>query len=201
MKHVAACVIVGFGVLLAAPLARAHFKLIEPASWLVEDERGNPQKLGLCGGTSADPGTPSGAVTAVQGGQPLHIAVQETVFHPGHYRVALSVSSRDELPQDPEVVTRDTERGPWSVSADIQDPVRPPVLADGLFAHTERAAGMWETDITLPNINCQKCTLQIIQFMAEHGYNQDGGYSYHHCADLDITADPSKPVDSGWPAQ
>jgi hypothetical protein len=27
----------------------------------------------------------------------------------------------------------------------------------------------WETDIQLPNISCAKCTLQVIQFMAETG--------------------------------
>jgi len=38
----------------------------------------------------------------------------------------------------------------------------------------------------------------VIQFMADHPYNQPGGYSYHHCADLQITADPAKPIDKGW---
>ena len=37
--------------------------------------------------------------------------------------------------------------------------------------------------------------------MADHVYNQPGGYSYHHCADLKITADPSKPMDDRWPQQ
>ena len=32
------------------------------------------------------------------GGQKLRVRVQETVYHPGHYRVALAVNSRDELP-------------------------------------------------------------------------------------------------------
>jgi len=58
---------------------------------------------------------------------------------------------------------------------------------------------IWETDIELPNINCPKCTLQVVQFMADHGYNVPGGYSYHHCAALEITADPAKPIDSRWP--
>jgi len=35
--------------------------------------------------------------------------------------------------------------------------------------------------------------------MADHGYNQPGGYSCHHCADRQITADPSKPLDKRWP--
>ena len=41
---------------VAAPAVNAHFKLLEPASWLVEDDRGDPQKLFPCGGTLADPG-------------------------------------------------------------------------------------------------------------------------------------------------
>ena len=59
----------------------------------------------------------------------------------------------------------------------------------------------WEADIQLPNITCKKCTLQIVQFMEEHGYNNPGGYSYHHCATLEITADKSKPLDAAWPKE
>jgi len=181
-----------------SPFAAAHFKLLEPASWLNEAANGDPQKMAPCGGISANPGTPSNAVTKVQGGSKLHLKIQETVHHPGHYRVALAVNSRTELPKDPEVMTREGARGPVSVSAAIQNPVRPPVLADGLFAHTARGGEMFETDIDLPNISCEKCTLQIIEFMAEHGLNADGDYSYHHCADLQITADPGKPIDTRW---
>src|SRR5690242_4487400 len=160
-------------VLLAPSVVDAHFTLIAPASWLVENRLGDPQKAGPCGGTSADPGTPTNVVGKVQGGQPLHIKVQETVFHPGHYRIALAVNSRAELPADPEVTTRDSDRGPWSVSAKIQDPAQPPILVDNLWPHTDRAAVAqpFETDVMIPNINCEKCTLQIIQFMAEHARN------------------------------
>jgi hypothetical protein len=51
--------------------AEAHFRLLEPASWLIEDERGDPQKAGPCGGTNADYGKPSYAVTKVTGGSKL----------------------------------------------------------------------------------------------------------------------------------
>jgi hypothetical protein len=189
-------------VLLAPSVVDAHFTLIAPASWLVENRLGDPQKAGPCGGTSADAGTPTNVVSKVQGGQTLHVKVQETVYHPGHYRIALAVNSRAELPADPEVTTRDTDRGEWSVSAKIQNPAQPPVLADGLWAHADRAAiaQPFETDVTIPNINCEKCTLQIVQFMAEHGRNRDGDFSYHHCADLQITADPAKPIDTRWPS-
>jgi hypothetical protein len=189
---------------LAAQTTSAHFKLLEPGSWLIEDNRGDPQKAGPCGGTNTDWGKPTYMVTKAVGGQKLHIKVQETVYHPGHYRVALAVNSPTELPADPQVTTKESDRGPQSVSAVIQSPPQIPILADGLFVHSTRPTGTmepFETDIQLPNINCKKCTLQIVQFMAEHGFNNPGGYSYHHCADLQITADKSKPLDTGWPAE
>jgi hypothetical protein len=185
-------------MLAAAPFTWAHFRLLEPQSWIVENNLGDPQKLGPCGGVTGNAGMPTNMVNKATGGQKLHIKLQETVFHPGHYRVALAVNSRAELPPDPAATSRDSDKGPMSVSATIQNPPRMPVLADGLFVHTTRQTDAFETDIQLPNISCEHCTLQIVEFMAEHGVNKDGGYFYHHCADLQITADPSKPVDASW---
>jgi hypothetical protein len=182
---------------VTATTVSAHFKLISPASWIVEDMRGDPQKIAPCGGTMADAGTPTNAVTKVQGSQKLHIEVDETIFHPGHYRIALA-RTRAGLPPDPEVTTQQTEKGPRSVSAAIAAPPEPPVLVDGLWPHTERPAAKWTTDIDIPNISCEKCTLQIIEFMANHPGVREGGFSYHHCADLQITADASKPIDKRW---
>jgi hypothetical protein len=188
-------------MVIFAPDGGAHFHLIEPASWLQESQVGDPQKMAPCGGTSADPGKPSGAVTPVQGGEKLHIKLRETVFHPGFYRVALAVNSRDELPPDPVAKTEPTANGPRSVSAAIQYPPAPPVLADGLFPHTTKFDKEVETDIDIPNISCSKCTLQIVEFMAAHGLNKDGDYSYHHCAVLQIHANPDKPIDARFPAE
>src|SRR5262245_46421745 len=81
-----------------APSTSEHFKLLEPASWLIEDNRGDPQKAGPCGGTNTDWGKPSYVITKAMGGQKLHIKIQETIYHPGHYRVALAVNSPTELP-------------------------------------------------------------------------------------------------------
>jgi hypothetical protein len=207
-------VLLAAGVAFAALPARpsAHFKLLEPAPWINTDQRGDPQKVGPCGGDPKGDNAMrlSSAVTKVTGGSKLHIKIQETIFHSGHYRVALSVNSRNELPPDPITFEKYTDRGVYSVWAAIQSPPQIPVIADGLFRHYpgpgEPASALpktpmapWETDIELPNITCPKCTLQVIQFMADHGYNQPGGYSYHHCADLQITADSSKPLAKGWP--
>ena len=116
----------------------AHFKLVEPASWLIEDDRGDPQKAGPCGGSNADWGKPSYAVTQAVGGSKFHVKVQETIYHPGFYRVALAVNSPAELPPDPKATTVASERGPQSVSGEVMSPVQMPVLADGLFMHHER---------------------------------------------------------------
>ena len=58
------------GLALTVPaVTSAHFKLVEPASWLIEDDRGDPQKAGPCGGTNTDWGTPSYVITEVVGGR------------------------------------------------------------------------------------------------------------------------------------
>jgi hypothetical protein len=187
-------------------LANAHFVLIVPAASKGQNRLGDPQKIGPCGGvsanpargTGANPGVPSGAVTSVKGGTNLALMVQETIYHPGHYRVALA-RTEAQLPPDPEVKIVETEKGPRSQAAVIQNPPVAPVLLDGLFAHTERSNQNFEAEIPIPNISCPTCVLQVIEFMADHpGIAVDGGHNYHHCAVLNITADPSKPIDKRW---
>ena len=196
----------GFAAVALTPaVGLAHFILQAPASAIVENQLGDPQKAAPCGIAEGVASTPSGAVTPAVGGSMLHIKVQETVYHPGHYRIALAVLDRAELPVDPEATTRDTERGPRSVSGKIDPSPKAPVLVDGLWVHREKpAAGtplIHETDVKLPNINCDTCTLQVIQFMEDHGLNKMGDYSYHHCATLRITANPKLKLDAAWPGQ
>ncbi len=182
---------------LVAVEAKAHFFLEAPASWIAQDERGDPQKMAPCGGSVADGGTRSGAVTAVQGGTLLRVAINETVYHPGHYRVALA-RRINWLPADPDAVMKETENGPRSDFAAIATEPKAPVLVDGLWQNQQRRTGPQETEVRIPNIDCEGCFLQIIQFMEEHPGVREGGFSYHHCAVLNITADTSLPLDSGW---
>jgi hypothetical protein len=184
-----------------APPGMAHFRLLEPASWIQESELGDPQWAAPCGGTVTDPGKPTGAVTKIQGGDKVHIRIKEMAFHPGFYRVALAVNSRAELPADPEAKTEPGASGPRSVSGAFHYPPSPPVLADGLFLHVAPFDKEQETDVELPNINCAKCILQVIEFMAAHGRNKEGDFTYHHCAELQIRANPNKPIDMRFPAE
>jgi len=178
-------------------MAQAHFRLEAPASWIEEDERGDPQKMAPCGGTVADGGTRSGQVTEVQGGSEIRLAIVETIYHPGHYRVALA-RRINWLPPDPAAVMKDTENGPRSDYAPIEASPQAPVLVDGLWQNQERRTGPLETTIRIPNIDCEGCFLQVVQFMEEHPGFREGGFTYHHCAMLNITQDSSLPPDEGW---
>ena len=196
------CFAIAFVLASVPALLQAHFLLLEPVSTLVQNQLGDPQKLGPCGGVSTDPGKPTGAVTEVPGGELLRLKVQETIYHPGHFRVALAVLDRAELPVDPEDVTKDGPRGPVSVSAKIDPNPKPPVIMDGFWDHHVRQPRqVFDTYVKIPNINCDHCSLQVIQFMEEHGVNTDGRFTYHHCADLKITANPAMPIDKRWPGQ
>ena len=127
----------------------------------------------------------------------LRIVVDETIYHPGHYRIALARRPNG-LPADPVVTMKETERGPRSDSAHIETNPEPPILADALWPHDERSPGIWETEIAIPNIDCEACFLQVIQFMADHPGVREGGFSYHHCAVVRITADVDLPIDGRW---
>src|ERR1051325_7737834 len=122
MKYFARSFFIASALMLAAQNGWTHFKLLAPASWLIENDRGDPQKAGPCGGSNTDWGKPSNIIGKAVGGSKLHLKVQETIYPPGHYRVALAINSPTELPLDPVAMTRDSEKGPISVSAVIQEP-------------------------------------------------------------------------------
>src|SRR5678810_799 len=110
-------------VALAPAIAHAHFVLTTPASWMSQDSLGSPQKTGPCGNESG--GTATGAVTAFHPGDTITITLNETVFHPGHYRVALGMSGQSDIPAEPSVTAGSTACG----SVPVQSPAMFPVLA------------------------------------------------------------------------
>jgi hypothetical protein len=139
------------------------------------------------------------------GGSQLPIKIKETVRHGGFYRVALSLTAcKDKatcFPTDNKVYDSANKllnpTGPGtSDHADFEASPKFPILGDNLFPHAQAgAAESYSGMVTLPNVNCEKCTLQVLEFMAPHGPNGANGiegYFYRHCADLKITADPNK---------
>jgi len=179
-------------LLCAAGVARAHFILKEPANWMSQDANGVPIKLGPCGNEPG--GTPTNQVTAFQSGQTINVTVDEVIYHPGHYRVALAVHDRSELPGEPTVTPGSTT--PCGTAAVMNPPVFP-VLADGVLDHSTPFPGPQTFQIKLPDgVTCNNCTLQVIEFMSNHPLNNPGGCFYHHCADLSIQS-ASVTVDGG----
>jgi hypothetical protein len=171
--------------------ARAHFKLAEPADRLQTDENGDP--LGNNGTQKTTPcgeGMTSGALTMVRAGSMLHVKLTETIAHGGHYRIALVPKLNPSSADLPDPVTTVTNNN--CVSAEIADPVAPPILADNLFPHVQAGAvsgKVWETDVLMP-AQTGSATLQIIEFMTPHA----PGCFYYHCAELEIVeADASVP--------
>ncbi|HEY4107217.1 MAG TPA: SCE4755 family polysaccharide monooxygenase-like protein [Polyangiaceae bacterium] len=182
--------------------ASAHFDLTAPT----------PNTTSTDGGMGSPPcgiGTASGVITPAQGGHPITIKIDEFIGHDGFYRVALALDSPTELPLDN--VVKDSQGtilppsgkpSGTSASADYETTPVFPVLMDHLFVHTAVNNQMFQGDVTLPNVNCDKCTLQVLEFMQDHPFNfasppdtgPGGGYFYRHCADLKITADPSMPI-------
>jgi len=157
-----------------------------------QDSLGLPEKLGPCGDEGG--GTPTGVVTAFHPGETITVTLNEVIFHPGHYRIALGVNDRSELPAEPTVTVGSTPCG----SVDIQNPPVFPVLADGVFPHTAPFSTPQSVQVTLPaNVNCTKCTLQVIEFMSDHPLNNPGGCFYHHCADISIQAGGAGAGDAG----
>lgn len=168
--------------LLTGP-ARAHFILNSPPAMTEQNGLGDPQKAPPCGDNGN--AVPTGIVTAYSGGDKITISIDETIFHPGHYRVALAINDPSELPEPPPVTPNNTDCG----TTIIQDPPIFPVLADGMLVHTEAFGSTQEFEVTLPtDVDCQNCTLQVIQFMSNHGLNNPGGCYYHHCANISISA-------------
>src|SRR5439155_23197726 len=112
--------------------AYAHFVLMQPSSWAKIDSGGNPQKAGPCGNEGTP--VPTGDVIEYKVGDTIPITIQETTFHPGHYRVSLA-KDQASLPADPDgdVVTVTIACGTLAINA---SPALP-LIAEVVLVHTK----------------------------------------------------------------
>ncbi len=187
---------------LASSTARAHIVLNYPTPWTVDsDGLGDPQKAFPCGVQSTDTYTMSNVVTAFSPGQTITVKWTEEIAHDGWFRIALSYADGAEFQSttdfpEPTYQTTNGAFGTMSVDAGIENPVVPPVLADGLWQHLAvnvTAPKQYSQAITLPTRPCAQCVLQVIQIMLNHPVNQPdnvsgAGFTYHHCAFISIAA-------------
>jgi len=178
-------------VLLAAPAAWAHFFLEAPASATNQSALGDPQKPAtLADGCPA--GTASGQVTQVTAGQMLTVRIRETVAHGGHYRVAFA--QQESAFTYPNTVVTNNQ----CQSTTIMNPAALPVLADGLFVHSQAQAtaanfcngtATCSTQVQIPNVAPGMYILQVIEWMLPHSSAANNGAQgcfYAHCATLQV---------------
>jgi MYXO-CTERM domain-containing protein len=156
---------------LVSAAASAHIKLVAPEQRYPEgppSSQEGDQKTGPCGS-----GPATGAVTTYAPGETITVIWQETVNHPGHFRISLDPDGGDDGLVDP---------------TDYDDfYVAPTVLLDDI---TDGGGSNFSESITLPMTECDKCTLQLIQIMTDKPpWGPAGGNDiYYQCADISIKA-------------
>jgi hypothetical protein len=148
---------------LGAGPAAAHIALMDPPP------RTDALKVGPCGAGGGARGT---AVTPLRPGATITVKWEETVDHPGHFRIAFDEDG-DDLFVDP-AGFEDVSGGPG-------------VLVDGIADRS--GGGIYTQEITLPDVECDGCTLQVIQVMSDKPPYGDGNDMYYQCADLVLSAD------------
>jgi len=178
---------VGLAAQLLARVAAAHIHLLEPEprypDAVAGENKNCPCWVGTAGRTCgkpeerSDPNRSADRATAVLGGSLLTVRLSEYVGHSGRFRVAFDPEGADVADFNQHIL------------ADIADP-------EGKLGNTGNGS-LWEISARLPNIDCNNCTLQVVQVM--NGDTVDpvadtvGQSTYYQCADLELTHDPSLP--------
>jgi MYXO-CTERM domain-containing protein len=154
-------------------LAAAHVQLKAPL------QREIDQKVGPCGALDS---VRSASVCEYRPGATITVAWDETIEHPGHFRISFDQDGDDDF-VDPD-------------GYDDLDSAES-VLVDGIADRDVRGADPGYTqEITLPDVECDSCTLQLIQVMTDKPPYGDGNDIYYQCADLVLSAAaPEDPAD------
>jgi len=165
-------------MLVACPLtAAAHIHLTTPLART--DSLDGDQKDEHCGVIGQARTT---RVTTYKPGQTVMISWLETVNHTGWYRIALQPNG-DVFP------IPQPSNGPSGVGV----PSTYPTLnqegttdaATGAIILKDRIPdGMLMTQVTMPDIECNNCTLQFIQLMNETATYEPAEDIYFNCADI-----------------
>jgi len=144
--------------------ARAHICLEAPVSRVGPSCNVlSAQKPGPCGINARS----TKYITEFKPGETITVTLNETVDHPSHYRIAFNPNGSTF--EDP-------------ANKDDKDGKKPFVLLDGIVDESEARQSV---KVTLPNMTCDNCTLQLIQVMYDKTGNGFGNDDiYYACADI-----------------
>ena len=171
------------GALLVPSIASAHIHLLSPLS-RTDNALGDPQKTQHCGTVGWDRSANSGRVQTFTPGETITVTWAETVNHTGWYRIAFQ--------PDGEVFgIPPASNGPRGNGQPSNYPTESQVGLDpvnGSIVLADRIAdGTLSQEITLPDMECTNCTLQLIQVMTD-GATYGLGSLYFNCSDITLSA-------------
>ena len=163
--------LVSLAVLCTPAVAAAHIQLTNPLPRTLELKQPN---CGLTGSVrSANP-------TVYPPGATITVTWKETINHPGHYRISFDQAGED-----------------FTIPLSFTDLTQTEnVLIDNI-ADSAIANDTYNVEITLPDIECETCTIQVIQMMTDKPPYGDGNDIYFQCADLALRAGAPLPPDAG----
>ena len=153
-------------------------------------------KDGPCGRAG---GTRGEHVYTYEPGQTITISTVEFIPHPGYFRIAFDADGDDDFMEPRSIKPVDPNRKcPYDANdkcgaSDFYN--TPAVLMDNLDPHLAGAKKTYTWQVKLPDIECDNCTLQLIQVMEDtvHGpYSPKGASNeafyvediYHQCLDI-----------------
>jgi hypothetical protein len=164
--------------LLIAPGASAHVELTSPAPRLAGSATQSQLKFGPCGQTA---NARTDTVTEYEPGETITVEFTEYINHPGYFRVAFDVDGDDDFG-----VRADMD----SIAPGTDDPESLEPLDDIILAYIDDGpVGDYSVEVTLPNVECDNCTLQLIQFMYDKVGNGNDDEYYYQCADIVLSGE------------
>jgi len=159
--------------LLVPSIASAHISLTYPPP------RSADQKAQVCGAVNSMRGT---NITTLAPGATIMVMWKETIDHPGHYRISFDDDGQDFI--IPLSEATNTEGMPNVIDDMIAD----------IQGNLPAGGRVYMQQITLPNIECSNCTLQVTQLMTDKlPYSADATSDdiYYQCADIQLSNAPA----------
>lgn len=166
--------------------ALAHVELQSPVPRAKGQSEGNLKNTPC--GQNADARTDR--VTVFEPGQTITITFNEFIDHPSYYRVAFDPDG-DTFPMRTGVPANAVET---TAAAQAAEQALFQGTGSQLLAVVPEVNGKASSaTVTLPNVECENCTLQLIEFMYDKADPQHG---YYQCADIALrvngTEDPGE---------
>src|ERR1700712_3804106 len=201
MSNAARAKLIGVAVMMAfagAMPAKAHIIMVGDIV-----SRGGDQKLSPCDGAKG-----AGPVYTFQPGATITLQLMEPIAHPSYFRISFDNDGDDGFVEPASIKPIDPMRAcPFDAddhcgASDYCNVVSSSggatVLWDNLNPHLPADAKAMKWNVKLPDIECENCTIQVIQVMEDtvHGaYCPQGSCPnaknslediYHRCIDIKL---------------